>query len=113
MRAGLLCAAVTDAGIGEALGIEGPVEVRTGNHAECMVGDSWDLNLAFGTVMPPAPAVDAAETEIGGRAALSADEGCRLWVDLGENPVLAELVDGGRDGLDCSALPATLEPLVS
>lgn len=43
-------------------------------------------------------------------------------MDLGENPVLAVLVDGGRDvlkvhsrsaGLDCSALPATLEPLVS
>lgn len=98
------------------------MEVRTGNHAECMVGDSWDLNIAFGTVMPSAPDVDVTETEIGGRAALSADEGCRLWVDLGENAVLAELVEGGRDvlkvhsrsaGLDCSALPAALDALVS
>lgn len=62
------------------------------------------------------------EAGIGGRAALSADEGCRLWVDLGENAVLAELVEGGRDvlkvhsrsaGLDCSALPAALDSLVS
>lgn len=116
-----LCAAVEEAGIGEALGIEDSVSVRSANHADCTVGDSWDVAISFNTRMPTEPERDHSESEIGGQSALSSDDGCRLWVDLGGNPVLAELLEGGRDVLavstasadvECAALPAAVEPLV-
>lgn len=116
-----LCAAVEEAGLGEALGVEDSVFVRSANRAACAVGDSWDVQLAFHTRMPADLDGDYSESEIGGRSALSSDGGCRNWIDLGENEVLAELVKGGRDVLfvstssadvDCADLPAALDTLV-
>ncbi|WP_147915706.1 hypothetical protein [Ruania zhangjianzhongii] len=116
-----LCAAVEEHGIGEALGIEDEVTVRSANHFDCAVGASWDVEISFDTRVSLAEGSEQTPAEVAGRPALSTDGGCTLAIDLGQNPVLADMIEDGRDTLDvstdsadvdCADLPAALEGLV-
>lgn len=116
-----LCAAVEEYGIGETLGIEDEVTVRSANHFDCAVGGSWDVEISFDARVSVVEGSEFTEVEVGGRPALSTDGGCTLAIDLGENPVLADMIEDGRDALDvstdsadvdCAGLPAALEGLV-
>lgn len=116
-----LCAAVEEHGIGETLGIEDEVRVRSGNHFDCAVGATWDVEISFDTRVSLAEGSEQTPAEVAGRPALSTDGGCTLAIDLGQNPVLADMIEDGRDTLDvstdsadvdCADLPAAVEGLV-
>ena len=117
-----LCTAVHDHDVAGALDISEEMVVQSANRFDCRIGTATEeVDLSFDTRVSAVEGTEPEHVEVGGRPALSTEDGCVLAIDLGENSVLAERVKDGRDALDvsthstafdCADLPNALDGLV-
>ncbi|WP_146133011.1 hypothetical protein [Knoellia remsis] len=116
-----LCTAVEKAGVAEALGVEG-VEALSANRFTCAVGEQQRVTVSFDSRVSAVKGAATRDITVGGRPALSFEDGCNLAIDLGPNATLARMIEGGRDSLDvefttaraaeCEPLPQAVDDLV-